>query len=641
MANHLAPAPRSPTYLSPPQLSPGPLQSGFFGNASLYVGDLEKSVTEEQLFDLFNQVGSVISVRVCRDLIRRVSLGYGYVNYHTPQEANRALEFLNFTLLNGKSIRVMFSQRNPTNRRSGYANIFIKNLDPAIDNKSLQDIFISFGPVLSCKVASDSNGQSKGYGFVQFENEESAQKAIGKLNGMLVNERKVYVGLFMRRQDRDRTNGSPKFTNVFVKNFPETFTEEDLKNEFSEFGDTDSVIIMRDAHGNSKCFGFVNFTQPGAAAAAVEKLNGKTIDDKVLYVGRAQKKVDREAELKAKFEQERNGRLEKLKSSNLYLKNLDESVNDRKLEDIFAPFGEIISCKVMLDSLMQSKGTAFVQFSSPEEANRAVIEMNGRMIGRKPLYVAIAQRKEERRARLQAHFAQLNAPVNLNPTMPALPSYHPGPARLVPPQLYYGQGGPGLLTPQPTGFGFQQQIIPGMRPGVAPNFMMPYQFQRHGQPTQRMSFRRGGMSQQMQQQFTHRNANQGFRYMQNYRNGVDPSAHQGLVMAQTMPLLSDSSSVRPGQPDATRKLIPISTLASALASAPPEQQRMMLGEQLYPLVEKIEQDQVGKVTGMLLEMDQTEVLHLIESPDALLKKVGEAMEVLRLAHDGNVVDQIG
>ncbi|KAK8940167.1 Polyadenylate-binding protein 2 [Platanthera guangdongensis] len=112
-------------------------------------------------------------------------------------------------------------------------------------------------------------------------------------------------------------------------------------------------------------------------------------------------------------------------------------------------------------------------------------------------------------------------------------------------------------------------------------------------------------------------------------------------MAPTMPLLLDSSSVRPGLPDAARKPIPISTLASALASAPPEQQRMMLGEQLYPLVEKIEQDQVGKVTGMLLEMDQTEVLHLIESPDALLKKVGEAMEVLRLAHDGNVVDQIG
>lgn len=57
----------------------------------------------------------------------------------------------------------------------------------------------------------------------------------------------------------------------------------------------------------------------------------------------------------------------------------------------------------------------------------------------------------------------------------------------------------------------------------------------------------------------------------------------------------------------------------------------MLGEQLYPLVERVEHSHAAKVTGMLLEMDQTEVLHLIESPDALKKKVGEALEVLRLA----------
>ncbi|KAH0448582.1 hypothetical protein IEQ34_022382 [Dendrobium chrysotoxum] len=642
MATTNVPAPHSPSYVTTPQLSPGPLQAGAFSNASLYVGDLDKSVTEEQLFELFNQVGPVVSVRVCRDMIKRVSLGYGYVNYRTPQEASRAMEALNFTLLSGKPIRVMLSQRDPSIRKSGYANIFIKNLDTNIDNKALHDIFVSFGPVLSCKVAVDSNGQSKGYGFVQFENEDSAQKAIRKLNGMLVNERKVYVGLFIRRQDRDRENGSPKFTNVYVKNLPETFNEEDLRKEFSEFGDTDSVIIMRDAHGVSRGFGFVNFTQPGAAAASVENLNGKTINDKVLYVGRAQKKVDREAELKAKFEQERNGRLEKLKGANLYLKNLDDTVNDKILQELFAPFGKIISSKVMLDSLGQSKGTGFVQFSSTEEANKAVNEMNGKMIGRKPLYVAVAQRKEERRAKLQAHFAQLNAPGAMNPPMPALPGFHPGPPRLLPQQLYFGQGGAGLVTPQPAGFGFQQQIIPGMRPGVATNFMMPYHLQRPGQPGQRMGFRRSGISQQMQQQFNHRNANQGFRYMQNTRTGVDPLMPQGL-MGPVMPLLIEANSIHTPPADTVRSPIPISALASALASASTDQQRVMLGEQLYPLVEQIERDHAGKVTGMLLEMDQTEVLHLIESPDALRKKVGEAMEVLRLAHatGSDAVDQLG
>ena len=55
----------------------------------------------------------------------------------------------------------------------------------------------------------------------------------------------------------------------------------------------------------------------------------------------------------------------------------------------------------------------------------------------------------------------------------------------------------------------------------------------------------------------------------------------------------------------------------------------LLGENLYPLVDQLEHDNAAKVTGMLLEMDQTEVLHLLESPEALKAKVAEAMEVLK------------
>ncbi|XP_034677767.1 polyadenylate-binding protein 8 [Vitis riparia] len=80
--------------------------------------------------------------------------------------------------------------------------------------------------------------------------------------------------------------------------------------------------------------------------------------------------------------------------------------------------------------------------------------------------------------------------------------------------------------------------------------------------------------------------------------------------------------------------IPVGALATALANAPPAEQRTMLGENLYPLVEQLEPEMAAKVTGMFLEMDQTEVLHLLESPDALKAKVTDAMEVLR-----NVVQQ--
>jgi polyadenylate-binding protein len=53
---------------------------------------------------------------------------------------------MNFALLNNKPIRVMYSNRDPSSRKSGSANIFIKNLDKTIDNKTLHDIFSALIP---------------------------------------------------------------------------------------------------------------------------------------------------------------------------------------------------------------------------------------------------------------------------------------------------------------------------------------------------------------------------------------------------------------------------------------------------------------------------------------------------------------
>ena len=71
-------------------------------SASLYVGDLHFDVTEAMLYEIFNAVGPVGSIRVCRDSVTRRSLGYGYVNYHAVGDAERALDTLNYSSIKGR-----------------------------------------------------------------------------------------------------------------------------------------------------------------------------------------------------------------------------------------------------------------------------------------------------------------------------------------------------------------------------------------------------------------------------------------------------------------------------------------------------------------------------------------------------------
>ena len=255
----------------------------------------------------------------------------------------RAMDTLNYTPIKDRPIRIMRSNRDPSTRLSGKGNVFIKNLDVSIDNKDLYDTFSTFGTILSCKVEMTLSGRSRGYGFVQFEKEETAQAAIEKLNGMLLNDKKVFVGLFVRRQDRTRSENRalPRFTNVYVKNLPKEIDDGELKKTFGKYGDISSAVVMKDESGSSKCFGFVNYEKSEDAAVAVEKMNGISLGENVLFVGKAQKKSEREEELKRKHEQE------KLQGSNLYVKNLDDSVDDEKLKEMFSEYGNVTSSKVL------------------------------------------------------------------------------------------------------------------------------------------------------------------------------------------------------------------------------------------------------------------------------------------------------
>ncbi|XP_058204148.1 polyadenylate-binding protein 7 isoform X2 [Rhododendron vialii] len=602
--------------------------------ASLYIGDLHPDVTDGQVFEHFCEFKSLASVRVCRDSSTGRSLCYGYVNYISPLDAIHAIEVKNHSMLNGKVIRVMWSHRDPDSRKSGIGNLFVKNLGESIDNTKLQEIFQNFGNILSSKVVMSDDGKSKGYGFVQFESEDSANAAIEKLNGSSVGGKQMFVGKFVKKSDRILPSTDPKYTNLYVKNLDPDIIEEVLEDKFSEFGKVLSLVISKDDNGDSRGFGFVNFESTDDARRAMEAMNGSQLGSKVLYVARAQKKAEREQILRRQFEEKRKEQILKYQGSNVYVKNIEDDVTEDELREHFSQCGTITSAKLMRDEKGISRGFGFVCFSTPEEAYKAVNTLHGYIFRKKPLYVAIAQRKDERQAQLQLHYAQHLAGLA-------------GPSTFIPggyPPLYYAPP-PAVVShvsPQP---GMMYQPM-GLRPGWTANGFAPPTrpgFQHSPLPvTPRRQHRqiRGRMNghmlppggghtasyvpllQQPSQSLTSSkdSSNQQRSWQVRYvPNGRVREMSEGSGISSSV-----TSSVGTGSEGSDM-------LSSKLSAAPPEQQKQILGERLYPLVHKHKPDLAAKITGMILEMDNAELLLLLESPESLVTKVEEAVKVLDLS----------
>jgi polyadenylate-binding protein len=628
-----------------------PAQPAQFQSASLYVGDLLNDITEGMLFEIFNRVGPVASIRVCRDAVTRRSLGYAYVNFHHVQDAERALDTMNFTDIKGNPCRIMWSQRDPTLRKTGVGNIFVKNLATTIDNKGLFDTFSVFGNILSCKVVNDDAGASKGYGYVHYETGEAAEEAIAKLNGITMDDQAVTVGFFLRRQDRA---GENDWTNLYLKQFPLHWDDEKLTAVFGEYGAIASVFVSRDEAGKSKGFGFIDYKEHEPAAKALAELAGKAFEDEAgnpveLYVNRAQKKSERVRENRSRVDAMKLERINKYQGMNLYVKNLDDTVDEDAFRATFAPFGTITSARIMRGDDGVSRGFGFICFSNPEEATRAVAEMNGKMVRAKPIVVTLHQRKEHRMAHLQATFGSRGAgmprgfPGMGQSPMPYMGMYMQNGQQPMPPRQMNGQqyqmmpggmmprggprgpmpnfqGGRGYPNPQ---YGMQQGG-PGFKGGRGPmqgqgmqGGRRPQQGGRgpQGQGMQQMQGGRG--MQQGQGQRMNNQGNQGVKYTAQARNQPGPNG-QMMQGQQAAPAAQSAPS---GNQDNLDHI--------ALAQADSNAQKNMIGEQLYPMIQAHQPELAGKITGMLLEMDNAELLHLMDTPDALASKVEEAIAVLR------------
>lgn len=272
--------------------------------SKLIVNYLPLSMTNIDLKELFAPYGNVEEAKIVLDRMTKVSRGYGFVKFSTPEEAEKAVG-----ALNGKTIDTSSPEAKPIHVAVSKppkveVNLYVGNLLPNAKNEDLKAVFSRFGTVVECNIPYDrSTNASKGFGFVRVDSKTAANKAIAGLNGVAMEILSGTAPLTVKRAENNGAHGGARpgrFVNppryqqpmintysrppvtydgvcVFAYNIPPNYDERRLSELFRKYGTVLGARVMRKPNRQSKGFGFVNMSTMEEANIAIENLNGRPI----------------------------------------------------------------------------------------------------------------------------------------------------------------------------------------------------------------------------------------------------------------------------------------------------------------------------------------------------------------------------
>ncbi|KAG1926983.1 ELAV-like protein 2 [Pimephales promelas] len=296
---------------------------------NLIVNYLPQNMAPDELKSLFGSIGDIESCKIVRDKITGQSLGYGFVNYVEPKDAEKAISILNGLKLQAKTIKVSFARPSSASIRD--ANLYVSGLPKTMTQSELDLLFCPFGRIITSRILLDQlSGVSRGVGFIRFDRRSEAEEAIKGLNAQkppgstepitvkfannpsqkslpCVSAGRRYAGALMHPAHRFRLDnllnasyGVKRFSPVsidgvgfphaagwciFVYNLAPDADESVLWQIFGPFGAVINVKVIRD-FGTDKCkgFGFVTMSSYEEAAVAIASLNGYRLGERVLQV---------------------------------------------------------------------------------------------------------------------------------------------------------------------------------------------------------------------------------------------------------------------------------------------------------------------------------------------------------------------
>ena len=181
--------------------------------ATCYVGNLDPSVTEDILVELFTQIGRVNSVHMPKDKLTGLHSGYGFVEFLDVTDADYAIQIMSMVKLFSRPMRL---SKSSLDKKSGLgtldvgANLFIGNLDPAdVDEKLLYDTFSAFGTIIKPPriMRDDMTNQSRGFGFVSYDSFEASDLAIECMHNQYLCNRQISVQYAFKKTTASNAEG--------------------------------------------------------------------------------------------------------------------------------------------------------------------------------------------------------------------------------------------------------------------------------------------------------------------------------------------------------------------------------------------------------------------------------------------------
>jgi polyadenylate-binding protein len=281
---------------------------------------------------------------------------------------------LNYAKINDIPIRVMLADSDTQSLlRSDQGKLFLNNLDPILEDSEIHYSFASLGEVISCKIKRDEQGNSRGYGYVQFRSAENAEKAMKYLENSLVNGRIIQIQHFCRPKPR-----------ILEKSVTKAIPPR-ISTDVTEFWPVTSDNLYLDPNCDSRHCDPCNMA------------------DNEMTVSSAINRPEREAIIAEETECWRRQTADKYKGRNLYVRNFDEDMTDRELRELFSHFGELESVKIARNKDGTSMKFGYVCFKDFVSAQRAIQESVLLKVKRRTLYVSEFVSRSDRKRVNPAH----------------------------------------------------------------------------------------------------------------------------------------------------------------------------------------------------------------------------------------------